>query len=153
LQRVTPLFVGRSQVIDARCVHLGDSIRADFRRPRPDGTSWRGEFEWTFDTDDRDERRSISLTLDAADLEPSHPDTPPGSLFLKELRAGRLITEVVLNGQAVGELNRLIHFKASSDKPDRLRCLLPRESLRPGTNTLELRLRPLTGSSPTSGWK
>lgn len=149
LQRITPLFVGRSQVIDARSVHLGDSIRAEFRRPRPDGTSWRGEFELTLDAHDRAEDRNVWLSLAAADLEPSHPDTPPRSPFLKELRAGRLITEVVLNGQAVGDLNRLVRFKASPNKPDHLRYPLPRESLRPGTNTLELRLRPLieNGSS------
>ena len=139
LQRVTPLFVGRTQVLDARRVHLGDSIRADFRRPRPDGTSWHGEFEGKFDP-----QGDVWLSLDAADLEPSHLDTPPGSPFLKELRAGRLVTEVVLNGQPVGDLNRLVRFKASPEKPDHLRYPLPRESLRPGTNTLELRQRPLT---------
>ena len=144
LQRVTPLFVGRSQVIDARRVHLGDSIRADFRRPRSDGTSWRGEFEVMRDAHDREEHGNIWLSLDAADLEPSHPDTPPRSPFLKEVRARRLVTEVVLNGQTVGDLNRLVRFKASPEKPDHLRCPLPRESLRPGTNTLELRQRPLT---------
>ena len=144
LQRVTPLFVGRTQVIDARRVHLGDSIRADFRRPRPDGTSWRGEFEVKRDAHDCDVYRNIWLSLDAADLEPSHPDTPPGGPFLKELRAERLVTEVVLNGQPVGDLNRLVRFKASPEKPDHLHYPLPRESLRPGTNTLELRQRPLT---------
>lgn len=154
LQRVNPLFVGRTQVIDARRVHLGDSIRADFRRPRPDGTSWRGEFEMKLDAHDRDEDSHVWLSLDAADLEPSHPDTPPGSPFLKELRAGRLVTEVVLNGQPVGDLNRLIRFKASAEKPDPLRCPLPRKSLRLGTNTLELRLQPLSeNSSSFDDWE
>ena len=144
VQRVTPLFVGRTQVIDARRVHLGDSIRADFRRPRPDGTSWRGEFEVKLDAHDREEHSNAWLSFDAADLEPSHLDTPPQSPFLKELRAGRLVTEVLLNGRPVGELNRLVRFKASPEKPDHLRCPLPRESLRSGTNTLELRQRPRT---------
>ena len=144
VQRVTPLFIGRSQVIDARRVHLGDSIRADFRRPRPDGTSWRGEFEVKDHAHDLDEHGNIWLSLAAADLEPSHPDTPPHSPFLKELRAGRLVTEVVLNGQLVGDLNRLVRYKASLQQPDYLRYPLPRASLRPGTNTLELRQRPLS---------
>ena len=139
ISRIEPLFVGQDLVLDARRVHLGDSIRADFRRPLPDGTEWVSEFVLT-STPPGD----VWLSLNAADLEPSGPDTPPGSAFLKELRAGRLLTDVIVNNQPVGDLNGRLRFRASPDQPERLRCLLPQDVLRAGANTLRLRQRPLT---------
>ena len=139
LRRIEPLFVGQALVLDAHRVHLGDSIRADFRRPLPDGTEWRSEL--MLSTKPPGE---VWLSLNVADLEPSGPDTPPGSAYLKELRAGRLLTEVLVNNQAVGDLNRHLRFRASPDKPERLQCLLPQDVLRAGANTIRLRQRPLT---------
>ena len=139
IRRIEPLFVGRDLVLDARRVHLGDSIRADFRRPLPDDTEWRSEFVLTAKP-----RGDVWLSLNVADLEPRGPETPPGSAYLKELHAGRLLTEVIVNDQPVGDLNRRLRFRASPDQPERLRCQLPRESLRAGANTVRLRQRPLT---------
>lgn len=139
VRRIEPLFVGRSQLLEARCIHLGESLRADFGRPLPDGTTWHCEFDLKTEP-----LNNVWFSLDVADLEPSGPETPPGSPFLNPLRAGWLVTEVFVNGQSVGDLNRLARFKASRGKPDRLRCPLPRDALRFGTNTLELRQRPLT---------
>lgn len=139
LRRIEPHFIGHSHLLDARYVHLGDSLRADFHRPRADGTNCQFEFDWNPDLLD-----TVWLSLDAADLEPSGPETPASSPFLKPLRAERLVTEVILNGQPTGNLNRLIRFKASPHKPDHLCIPLPRPALRPGINTLALKQRPLT---------
>jgi hypothetical protein len=139
ISRIEPLFVGQDLVLDARRVHLGDSIRADFRRPLPDGTEWRNEFVLAAKPEG-----DIWLSLNVADLEPSGMETPPGSPFLKDLRAGRLLTEVIINDQPVGDLNRHLRFRDSSGQPKRLRCLLPRDVFRTGANTVWLRQRPLT---------
>lgn len=145
--RLTPLFYGRSKTVDGRRLHLGDSIRADFERPIPDGTDWRVEFEiptseWQRDSD-------VWLTLDVTELEPSGPGTPPASPFLKELRAGRLLTEVHLNDEPAGDLNRWIRFRAAPNHPERIRCRLPASLLHEGTNTIMLRQVSLKGSTMT----
>ncbi len=137
--RIEPLFVGRVLVLDARRVHLGESIRADFRRPLPDGTEWRSEFLLAAKP-----RGDVWLSLNVADLEPSGWDTPAGSAFLKELRAGRLLTEVIVNDQPVGDLNSHLRFRVSPDQPERLLCPLAPDVLRAGTNSVRLRQRPLT---------
>ena len=138
ISRIEPLFVGQVLVLNARRVHLGDSIRADFRRPLPDGTEWRSEFVLATKP-----QGDVWLSLNVADLEPSGPDTPPGSAYLKELRAGRLLTEVLVNNQPVGDLNGHLRFRASPDRPEGLRYRLPRDVLREGANTIQLRQRPL----------
>ena len=139
VSRIEPLFFGQDLVLDARRVHLGDSIRADFRRPLPDGTEWRSEFVLAINLPG-----DVWLSLHVADLEPSGLETPPGSEYLKQLRAGRLLTEVIVNNQPVGDLNRHLRFRASPDQPERLRCRLPRDVLRAGANTIRLLQRPLT---------
>ncbi|MBC8114774.1 MAG: hypothetical protein H7062_10380, partial [Candidatus Saccharimonas sp.] len=117
----------------------GDSIRADFRRPLPDGTEWRSEFVLAAKP-----YGDVWFSLNVADLEPSGLETPPGSPYLQELRAGRLLTEVIVNDQPAGDLNRRLRFRASSDQPERLRVPLPPDSLRAGANSVRLRQRPLT---------
>ena len=139
IRRIMPLFVGQDLVLDARRVHLGESIRADFRRPLPDGTEWHREFVLTAKPPG-----DVWLSLLATDLEPSGLETPPGSAFLKELRAGQLLTEVFVNDQLIGDLNRLLRYRASPGQPERLRLSLPQESLRAGVNTVRLRQRPRT---------
>lgn len=138
IRRIEPLFVGRDLPLDARRVHLGDSIRADFRRPLPEGIEWHCEFALATRP-----VGAVWLSVTVADLEPSGPDTPPGSAFLKELRAGRLLTEVIVNDRPVGDLNRHLRFRASPDQPERLRCPLPLDTLRAGANSVRLRQRPL----------
>lgn len=139
LRRIEPFFLGHDLVLDARRVHLGDSIRADFRRPLPDGTEWCSEFVLAAMPEG-----DVWLSLNVADLEPSGLETPPGSAYLKELRAGRLLTEVLVNNQPAGSLNSHLRFRASPDQPERLRCLLPRDALRTGANSFRLTQRPLT---------
>lgn len=145
--RIDPLFFGRVIAVDARTVHLGDAIRADFRRPVPDGTEWSAEFEVPPRVLGPD--AEAWLSMDVVDLEPSGADTPPGSPFLKELRAGKLLTKVEVNNEPAGDLNRWIRFRATPERPERLRCRIPTTLLRSGPNTILLRQTPLqeTGTS------
>jgi hypothetical protein len=138
IKRILPLFAGRTLVLDARRFHLGDSIQANFQRPLPDGHEWRGEFHL-----EQIPQGEVFLTLEAIDLEPCGPETPPGSPFLKELRRGRLLTEIIVNNQPAGDLNRYIRFRASFDKPERIRCPILPSVLKIGANTIRINQIPL----------
>jgi hypothetical protein len=142
--RIEPQFNGRCLTIDARTLHLGDAIRADFQRPVPDGTEWSGGFD--IGPLPVSGNAEVWLSLDAVDLEPAGSQTPPGSPFLKELRSGRLLTELTINDQRAGDLNRWIRFRAAPDRPERLRCRLPLDALRTGRNELRLRQIPFKES-------
>lgn len=144
IARIDPLFFGRMIAVDARTVHLGDAIREDFRRPVPDGTEWSAEFE--VPPRELGPETEIWLSLDAVDLEPSGVETPPGSPFLKELRAGNLLTKVEVNDEPAGDLNCWIRFRATPERPERLRCRIPTELLRSGPNTIRFRQTPLQES-------
>lgn len=143
IARIERLFQGDAMTIDARTIHLGDSIREDFDRPVPDGTEWTAEFELPMAPAESTE---VWLSLDAVDLEPAGAGTPPGSPFLKDLRSGRLLTEITVNEQPAGDLNRWIRFRASPGHPDRVRCRIPAGVLKPGRNGLSLRQLPLKPS-------
>lgn len=142
--RVEPQFIGQCLTVDARTLHLGNAIRDDFQRPIPDGTEWSGQFD--VPPMSLTPNAEAWLSLDAVDLEPSGPLTPPASPFLKELRLGRLLTELTINDQRAGDLNRWIRFRATPDHPERLRCRLPADSLRTGRNVFRLRQIPLKES-------
>ncbi len=142
--RIEPQFIGQCLTVDARTLHLGNAIRDDFQRPIPDGTEWSGEFD--VPAMSLTPNAEAWLSLDAVDLEPSGPQTPPASPFLKELRSGRLLTELTINDQRAGDLNRWIRFRATPDHPERLRCRLPADSLRTGRNVFRLRQIPLKES-------
>ena len=144
IARIEPQFIGHCLTVDARTLHLGNAIRDDFQRPIPDGTEWSGEFE--IPPMSLTANAEAWLSLDAVELEPSGSQTPPASPFLKELRAGRLLTELTINDQRAGDLNRWIRFRATPDRPERLRCRLPADSLRTGRNVFRLRQIPLKES-------
>jgi len=138
IRRIEPLFYGESVLLDARQFHLGNSIRTDLKRQQPDGTELRGQFEL----------QQIPVghpyfVLDVAELEASSPDAPIASPYLAELRAGQLVTEVLINDQRIGDLNSLIRFKSPSQAPQRLRLPIPRDLLKAGANTFFIRQRPL----------
>jgi hypothetical protein len=135
--RIEPLFLGSSIQIDARRMHLGDAIREDFHRPIPDGTEWKGEFEVSAIPAGR-----AWLSLSVADVEPSGPDTPPGSPFLRELRDGRMRTELTINDRPVTDLNRWLRFRAPLDRPERLRIPIPAGLIQSGRNTFRLSQHP-----------
>lgn len=141
--RIESHFFGGCLVLDARLLHLGDSIREDFRRPLPDGTHWSREFDLPAplpaDVD-------VWLTMDVVDLEPSGAGTPPASPFLKELRSGRLVTQIKVNQESAGDLNRRIRFRSSPQSPERLRCRLPTGALSVGRNKLSLTQLPRNDS-------
>lgn len=133
--RIESHFFGQSLTLDARLLHLGDSIREDFRRPIPDGTQWSCEFDLPGpvppDVD-------VWLSMDVVDLEPAGPGTPPASPFLKELRSGQLVTHVKVNQGSAGDLNRWIHFRSTPRHPERVRCRLPADALNAGRNKISL---------------
>ena len=138
VRRVEPLFVGQSLLVDARRFHLGNSIRTDLHRHLPDGTDICGDFDLPAIPSGQP-----YFSLDVAELEAASPEAPPASPFLAQLRAGRLVTEVFLNEQRIGNLNQLIRFKARSQTPDRIRVSVPRDLLKLGRNTFRLQQQPL----------
>lgn len=135
-------FYGQRTVLHAGSIHLGNSIRADFTRPLPDGIEWSVDFE--LDAQAAKSTAGIVLQLDAAELEPAHPETPPGSPYLKELRLGGLLTEVLVNQSSVGFLNRELAYRSTVGDPVTLRLRIPSQLLQVGRNTIQLRQHPLS---------
>jgi hypothetical protein len=141
IARIEPQFFGRSLTLDARRRHLGDAIRDDFQRQMPDGTEWIVKVQVSSQTNLADAQAWLSL--DVIDLEPAGLQTPPASPFLRELRAGQLLTRISINNQPAGDLNRWIQYRATPDRPERIRCLLPKGQLRDGENIIRLHQIPL----------
>lgn len=136
--RIVPQFVGRVWPLDLAPHHLGDEVRTDFESPRAEGSTF--SMTWTPPEGLLDDPR---ISLRAADLEPCGPATPAGSLYLNELQAGGLVTELRVNGQRVATLNRLINTKSLPDAPALLRVPVPRRMLKAGVNTIQFLQRPL----------
>lgn len=138
--RATPLRLGP--------VHLGDEIRLDLRSPIPIGHGLTGlvshEDSWM---------GRAWLELDHVDLEPAGAETPPGSPFLAELRAGRLVTHLNMNQQRLATLNTRIRWKADVTRPARLTIPLPRSLLQPGDNSWELREYPRNAAVGYDDWE
>lgn len=133
IAKVEPAFYGQTMIADARHRHLGESIRLDLQRPVPDGTDWTVEFALP---DPVPERAECWLSLEVVELEPSGPTTPLASPYLKELRAGKLITKVDLNNQPAGDLNRWINDRAPVTRPATIRFQLPAHAVKSGSNSL-----------------
>ena len=142
VRRVEPLFVGQTHLVDARRFHLGNSIRSDFHRHLPDGTEIRGDFDLQ-----KIPAGKPYFSLDVAEFEAASYDAPPATPFLAQLRAGNLITEVFVNDQNIGHLNRQIRFKAGAQTPDRIRLKVPCEVLKQGQNSFRLQQQPLEPNS------
>jgi len=119
-------------------VHLGDERRPGFSDVAPHGPMVSGTFSLDAVPGGR-----VFVTLDAVEMEPSGPDVPPGQPFLQQLRGGALRTELFVNGELVGDWNRLLSHRPPASHPERLRMLVPTKLLRIGTNQWELRQRPL----------
>jgi hypothetical protein len=133
IRHIRPQFFGRDIMIEARQFHLGNAIRSDFRRHRPDGV------ELHFSVRFADvPRGQPSLSFEVAELEAAGPAAPPGSPFLKQLRSGRLLTEVYINDRPVGDLNSLIRFKSNDRNPERVRLAISRDLLKVGDNSIRL---------------
>jgi len=118
--------------------HVGDENRPEFHEPEPIGTAISGTFTLEHVPVGR-----CFVTLDVAELEPSGPETPGTQPFLQQLRGGALRTELQINGQLVGDLNRLVAWRPPASHPERLRMEVPRVLLTPGENRWEIRQQPL----------
>lgn len=134
IQSVTPMFYGVRRRLAVNRVHLGNNLQATFRQPRPRGTTITGRFPAT--------KQGGDFCISVHGLEPSGPKTPLGSKFLSELRAGNLVTRLVVNGEVVDDLNR--HFDRRFDSPHKIRVPVPARYLRQGDNSWEIRQRPLS---------
>ncbi len=129
-------------------VHLGDEIRLDLRSPMPIGHRLAGNFPASKFWNGR-----LWIELDHSGLEPGGAETPPGSPFLAELRAGRLVTHLSINQQLLAPLNTRIRWKADVTHPERLAIPLPRSLLQPGDNSWELREHPRNAAGGYDDWE
>ncbi|MBS0204244.1 MAG: hypothetical protein JSS49_15180 [Planctomycetes bacterium] len=142
--KIEPQSFGRRLVVDGRQMHLGDAIRDDFQRPVPDGTEWIASVDTT--TTSISSETQVWLILDVTEVEPASLETPPASPFLKDLRSGKLLTELTVNEHPLGSLNARLRFNAPTGHPQRLRMLVPRASWNPGPNVIKLYQIPLKES-------
>jgi hypothetical protein len=137
VRRIEPQFLGLRLPLSRDVHHLGDEVRAGFRTPAPTGRTLTGEFLL-----ESVPPGSAVFAVDVADLEPSGPDTPLGSPFLRELQGGRLVTELFVNGQHIGRLNDALRWRASPGDPQRIRIAMPGDVLRAGSNLWKLEQQP-----------
>lgn len=129
-------------------VHLGDEIRLDLRSPTPVGHRLAGNFPAPKFWNGR-----LRIELDHSDLEPAGAETPPGSPFLAELRAGGLLTDLSINQQPLAPLNSRIRWKSDVARPERLTIPLPRSLLQPGDNSWELSEHPRNAAGGYDDWE
>jgi hypothetical protein len=137
IRRLEPWFLGSRWEIDAATSHLGDELREEFRDPVPIGPRLEREF-----TLDALPAGTAWMSLLTDNLEPAGPWTPAWSEFLGELRGGHLLTELYLNEQRIGDLNRHLDSRATASRPVRLRIPIPANVLKAGRNRVRLEQRP-----------
>lgn len=117
--------------------HLGDEIRNDLQPAVPEGTQKSGQWTMTALPD-----QSTFFSVEIVDLEPSGAATPVSQPFLSSLRVGELVTELWVNDHRVGPLNDWLTWRPGAADPARIRIPIPREFLRVGRNSWELRQHP-----------
>jgi hypothetical protein len=135
IRRVTPLFEGSYQLIDAGPRHLGNGYRESFNRVEPDGT----ELSLKFQLKNEQLTMPTFLSADIAELIPSGAGTLKATPFLDEARAGFLVTQVFLNEELAGTLNVLIGVRSPASDPERVRLRLPSHLLKAGENSIQIR--------------
>ena len=135
IRRITPLFAGSYQLLDPGPRHLGNGFRESFNRVEPDGT----ELSLSFELDKQQLAMPTFLSADIAELIPSGVGTLKATPFLDEVRNGFLATQVLVNGEVVGPLNRLINLRSSVADPERVRMPLPARLLKAGENLIQIR--------------
>ena len=141
IARIQTHCFGQSFLLDGRRIHLGNSIRTDFQQTFPHGTLLQSDFRLSTIPNGQP-----YISMDVSEMEAASSNAPPGSSFLAELRAGKLITELIINEERVGDLNSLIRFKAKSPNSERIRISFSRELLRVGRNVVELSQKSLSDS-------
>lgn len=114
--------------IDNGIHHLGREWQPSFTRPKPDGLSLRKTFILEAAP------AATDLVVTVAHL----PGPGDGPKIAQTLAKGGGRTEVLVNGKVIDYLNRLV--ESSSAEPRSVRVRVPRESLKAGENSVELRL-------------
>lgn len=135
--RITTLHRGERHWLLPPQVHLGDEIRPDMTPALPQATRLSGRFRLSALP-----RGAVQVTAEVADLEPSGLRTLRTQPFLEQLRQGHLLTEFWLNGERIGDWNRLLDYRPPVAHPARLQLPIPREHLRIGENQWEIRTIP-----------
>jgi hypothetical protein len=125
--------------LEPRRIHLGDELRSEFASSQPAGHAVTGTFQLATPP-----RGRCFIALDAAELEPSGPQTPPTQPYLSALRGGALRTELFVNGQLIGDWNRQLSWRPRISQPERLRMELPWALLHAGENRWEIRQQSLS---------
>jgi len=129
-------FLPTWQWLHPQAVHLGNNVQPEFVVPMPVGTSLGGTLTLSR------QPSHAAISLDAVGLEPCGPGTPSTQPFLTELQSGALRTELFINGEPVGDWNSRLTYRPRPGFPARLRLSIPRERLRQGENTWEIRQQP-----------
>jgi hypothetical protein len=140
LTRLKVLEAGWRQVLDPAAHHLGDEIKAmpvALDPPVPEG----GSLERSF-TLERLEPTPLFLSLDVRDVVGE-----TGSPYSNLVQKGEIRTFVALNGKRIDTLNR--HISTANETPERIRILLPAESLKAGKNLVRIE-QTGTASDPTA---
>lgn len=135
IQRITPLFEGSYQLIDAGPRHFGNGYRESFSCVEPHGTELALKFQL------KQEQLALPtfISADIVELIPSRIGTLKATPFLYEVRSGFLATQVFLNGDLVGTLNDLITIQSPTTEPERVRMPLPARLMKIGKNTIHIR--------------
>lgn len=143
IQHIEPLGDCDYRILRATPLHLGVSNRSDFQIAQPEGI----EYELKFLLVELSEK-PVSLLLEAADVEPSGPDTLAAQPRLEELRAGHFTTEVWVNDHFNGTLNGHVSVVARPSEPRRIdMAILPRNLVQ-GVNRIVIKQKP-SRANPT----
>lgn len=127
----TPIFNGKRSVLLQGPLEFGQKR-----------TEWKGSYESA--SSDQSVRRFLRVITTG--VEPSGPKTFLGSPHLRELRAGRMTTELWWNHQRIAILNTFLsRHQAGSE----IRIPIPRGTVRSGANAWEIRQTALTSSGTT----
>ncbi|MCY2968564.1 MAG: hypothetical protein NT069_33895, partial [Planctomycetota bacterium] len=122
VQKITPLYRGQLQILDASPHHLGNNTKPGWQVALPEGTKWNCEFELA--APPADAARAF-LGLSVVDLEPFGGAFRLQGKQLEELKRGGLRTALWVNDRNLGDLNSLLDEPAPIRSPRRLRIPIP----------------------------
>lgn len=134
VERIVPQFSGSLRLIDPAHHHLGNEIREDFSAKLAEGPRLERSF-----TLESVPKPGLHVSLLAADIEPA---LSQDERFRRQLSAGHLRTELLVNGRRVTDLNKLVSWRSKPDNPQRLRIAVPAAFLKKGANILRLEQSP-----------
>jgi hypothetical protein len=125
---IKPVGASGLRVLDSRPHHLGDEVDMKVIPYEPEGKILTISFAAT----DEEARYKTRLAVDI--LEVLGTNIQP---FVDSLKKGELITEVLLNGKKIDNLNNYVIDR--NDKPSRVYLEIPNNLLKIGENILEFR--------------